>query len=125
MKRSTSDIILTIFTVIIFIAITAYFAYAVIGMATADAEAVLAGLVFVILFIFGFIVNGAAFALSLILLILSVIFRSSFAKRADRERPEHKRALKIKGRHIWHYSFLLSYSVIAEVVIYIVGTVIF
>ncbi len=125
MKRSKSDIVLLVFKIIILALITAYLAYSVLAMATTDTEAALAGLVFVIVLAIGIYVNGGAFLLSLAFLIMALCFKKVFLKKADKEAEGYEKCLKIKKRNVLHFGLLMAYAAISEIVIYIVGSIIF
>ncbi len=125
MKKSKSDIVLLVFKIIILVAVTFYLACSVTDMAMTEQETGWEALGFVVLFVFGFIVNGAALAISLIFFIVSLKLKSSLKKNYDGENEGYQKRLKRKNFDILHFGLLMAYAVVAEVVIYVAGMIIF
>ncbi len=125
MKKSKSDIVLLVFKIIILVAVTFYLACSVTDMAMTEQETGWEALGFVVLFVFGFIVNGAALAISLIFFIVSLKLKSSLKKNYDGENEDYQKRLKRKNFDILHFGLLMAYAVVAEVVIYVAGMIIF
>ncbi len=125
MKKSASDIVLTVFKILLLVAVTVYLAYCIIGMATTKQETGWEALGFVILLVFGFYVNGGALILSTVFLIVSIVSKSSFVKNNEITAEGYEANLKRKKHHILHYLLLMAYTVISEIIIFIVGSIIF
>ncbi len=108
MEKSTFDKVMTVFKVLILVVITLYLAYSAVMLVTAEQETGWEVIGFVVLFVFGIYVNGGALALSLIMLIASLISSSDFKKR-----------------NVVHFLLLMLYAVASEAAIYVLGTIVF
>ena len=122
MKRTTSDIVMTVLKLIILSVITLYTAYCLFCIANVEPAYGVEVFVFVILVAASFYVNGGAFLASLVLFILSIVFKNAFVSQAAKTGAEdYEKRLKVKKRQTWHYGFLMAYAVIAECLILFLG----
>ncbi len=125
MKRSKSDILFTVFKLLILLVITLYLAYSILLMATTEQETGWEALGFVVLLALGIYVNGGALLLSLLLLAVAAFHKASFRKKTAPEAEGYALGLRRKSRHLVHCGLLCGYAVAAELAIFLVGSLIF
>ncbi len=114
----------TVLKIIILLVIAAYLIFCISLMATTKEVADLEAMGFLLLLVFGVYVNGGAFLLSLISLIISWGVKNAFITKTDKEIEGYEESLKKKKRDIVQYALLMFFAVASELLIFAFGSII-
>ncbi len=126
MKRSALDIVLMVFRILIFIAITFALIFYLVKMPKLlnaeyeGWEGLGAGIGIAVVFIIFLGAILCLFLIALIGLFVSVGNKNYFLKKIDKEQQGYEKCLKIKKNNILHFGLLMAYAVLVLAIFIIV-----